>query len=335
MAAAFEVMKQKIKYIIFAGLLGLFIGFLYNHITIPDSSKREFSYYKHSVRVRNSNYVEMAFPILYKETYSLKISSPEDKKKKIVVNNSILIPWKTKFYRKKHSKPVDYILIPSEKLNIGKNCLKIYFSSNISTWVTMRLKNYRGNSGNRIFVLFKDSHILPLKRNPITCMYSVLIILSIFLFLLWRAGEHIYSKFVVSLLPANILFLLAYIIPKTFDMRLFVTSGYFWTLQAISSALICSVFFYSYNKKIINKIVRLHLRRIEVFCQWLISFSDKCIVLFIFLFIVCALLLIAHLEIAAERVANVAYFALCLGVVIKFVQLVKSGKGEGEGKDEG
>lgn len=318
-------MKQKIKYIIFAILLGLVIGFLYNHLVISDSYKKEFFYYKHSVKVKNSNYVEMAFPILYKETYSLKISSPEDKKKKIIVNDSVLVPWKTKLHRKKHSKPVDYVLVSPEKLNIGKNYFKIYFSSNISAWVTMRLENYKGNSSNRIFILFKDSHVLPLKRSPVMYLYSTLIVLFMFLFLSWVTREHIYSKILVSLLPANILFLLAYIIHETLDLRLFITSDHFWTLQAVSLGLMCCMFFCKYNKKMIIKIVMCHLIWVKAFWQWLKSrqFSDKCIILFMFLLSVCALLLIVRLEIAAERLANIAYLSLCLGVIIKFVQRVR------------
>lgn len=275
----------------------------------------------------------MSFPILHKETHSLKISSPEDKKKKIVVNDSILMSWKTKPPRKKHSKSVDYILIPPEKLNVGKNSFKIYLSSNISTWVTMRLENYKGETNNQIFILFKDSHILPLRESPITYLYSVLIILFIYLFLLWRAGEHIYSKILISLLPANILLLSAYIILATLGLRLFVTSCYFWMLQAVSLALACCMVFYNYNKKIMMKnIGKLHLNNCLTylrswtiaFWQWLKPrpFSDKCIILFIFLITVRALLLIIHLEIILKQLTNIAYFALYLGVIIKFVTLI-------------
>ncbi|MFH1905613.1 MAG: hypothetical protein ABIK53_08870 [bacterium] len=362
-------MKQKIKYIIFAGLLGLFIGFLYNNIVIPDSYRKEMFLYKDSIKLRNSKYINKTYIIPYKETLLLKIAS-SSAKKTIVFNNKILIPYKTKkysrkiknFFAKAYFKPVDYVLIPADIVNIGRNYLKLSFPPDIRDCVTIKIGNYHRNTNNQIFVLFEDSHIFPIKRSHTAYLYSVLIILSIFLFLFWRTKQHIYSKFLISLLPANILLLLAYIIPRTLDLKLFVISGYFLTLQAVSLALACSIFFYNYNKKIISKNVKelrlnirqlnaklekkfsrtysflvimiviiirclryLHSRVILPFWQWLKPrpFSDKCIVLFMFLLIACALLLIANLEITAERVANVAYFALCLGVVVKFVQLVR------------
>ena len=355
-------MKQKIKYMILACLLGLLVGFLYNRIVIPDSYRKEMFLYKDSIKLRNSQYINKTYLISYKEDLLLKIAS-QSIQKTIAFNNKILTPYKTKTYHRKlknlyakvyYIKPVDYVLIPADIVNVGKNYLKLSFPPDIRDCVTIKLENYEGNSSNRIFILFKDSHILPLKRSHTAYLYSGLIILSVFLFLSWKSGEHIYSKFLISLLPANILFLLAYIIPITIDLRLFVTSGYFWTLQAVSLALACFIFFYIYNKKVISEnieksyadlrkiflpvhafviavsiiIVRclkyLHSRMIP-YWQWLKSksFSDKCIVLFMFLLIACALLLIAHLEIAAERLANVAYFVLSFGVIIKFVQLVR------------
>jgi len=53
------------------------------------------------------------------------------------------------------------------------------------------------------------------------------------------------------------------------------------------------------------------------------EFSDKCILLFMFLLIMCALLLILGMEWPAEQFANIAYLALVLGVVIKFVKMVR------------
>ena len=360
-------MKQKIKYIIFAGLLGLVIGFLYNHIVIPASHRKEMFLYKDSIKLRNSKYINKSYIIPYKEVLLLKIAS-SSVQKTITFNNKILAPYKTKTYHRKlenlfakvYSKPVDYVFIPADMVNIGRNFLKISFPQDVRDCVTIKIGNYHRNTNNQIFVLFKDSHIFPLKRSPIAYLSSVLIILSIFLFLSWRTKQHIHSKFLISLLPANILFLLAYIIPLTLDLRLFVTSGYFWTVQAVSLVLIHFIFFYNHNKKIISENIResylsvkelhlkkgfspihafmitiiiivarclhyLHSRVILPFWQWLKPrpFSDKCIVLFMFLLIMCAFCLIAHSEIAAERLANVAYFTLCLGVVIKFMQLVR------------
>ena len=370
-------MKQKIKYIIFAVLLGLFIGFLYNHIVIPDSYIKEMFLYKDSIKLCNSQYINKTYAIPYKETLLLKIAS-SSAEKGIVFNNKNLVPHKTKKHSRKlknlfakvgYEKPVDYIIISADMVNIGRNNLKLSFPPDIRDCVTIKMGNYHRNTNNQIFILFNDSHILLLKERPITYLYSVLIVLFVFLFLLWRAKQHIYSKIFISLLPANILFLLAYIIPVTTNLRLFVTSGYFWTVQAISLVLTCFIFFFNYNKKIISKniketysstmelhlnirqlnaklekkfsktysfliimiviIVRclryLHSRVILPFWQWLKPrpFSDNCIVLFIFLLIICTLLLIVHLEIAAERLANVAYLALCLGVVIKFVKSIR------------
>ena len=364
-------LKQKIKYVIFASLLGLFIGFLYNCIVIPNSCRKEMFLYKDSIKLCNSKYINKSYLTPYKEVLLLKIAS-SSVQKTITFNNKILAPYKTKTYHRKlenlfakvYSKPVDYVFIPADMVNIGRNYLKLSFPSDIRDCVTIKMGNYHRNTNNQIFILFKDSHVLPIKRNPIAYLYSILIILSIFSFLFWRTKKHIYSKFLISLVPANILLSLAYIIPMAIDLRLFVTSSYFWTLQVVLLALTSFICFCNYNKKIISENIKesyfsvkelrirkefspipafmiaaiiivarclhyLYLRVILPFWQWLkpIPFSDKCIVLFMFLLIACALLLIAHLEVAAERVANMAYLSLCLGIVIKFVQLVKSGRG--------
>ena len=315
-------MKQKIKYIIFAVLLGVFIGFLYNLIVIPDSCRKEMFLYKDSIKLRNLKYINKTYLIHHKETLLLKIVSSSIQKT-ITFNNKILTPYKTKTYHRKlknlftkvYSKPVDYVLIPADIVNADKNYLKLSFPPDIRDCATIKLENYEGNSSNRIFILFKDSHILLLKRSPVVYLYSTLIVLLVFLFLLWATREHIYSKFLVSLLPANILFLLAYIIHNTFSLRLVITSDHFWTLQAVSLGI---VLYFSIIIRCLRYLIR-------PFWKWLKPrpFSDKCIVLFMFLLIACALFLVANSEIAAERLANVAYFALCFGVIIKFVQMVK------------
>lgn len=63
--------------------------------------------------------------------------------------------------------------------------------------------------------------------------------------------------------------------------------------------------------------------------------SDKLILSFMFLLVMCTLLLIQGVEPVAEQFANVAYFALVIGVGIKFVKLVKEGRAKRRDGDEG
>ena len=80
-------LKQKIRYIIFASLLGLFIGFLYNHIVIPNSYRKGLFLYKDTIKLRNSQYINKTYIIPYKETCFLKIISSPFTHKTIRVNN--------------------------------------------------------------------------------------------------------------------------------------------------------------------------------------------------------------------------------------------------------
>ena len=82
------LMKQKIKYMIFAVLLSLIIGFLYNRIVIPDSYRKELFLYKDSIKLPNSKYINKTYIIPYKETLRLKIVSSY-RQKTIIFNNKI------------------------------------------------------------------------------------------------------------------------------------------------------------------------------------------------------------------------------------------------------
>ncbi|MBU0477601.1 hypothetical protein KKC91_03415 [bacterium] len=366
-------MKRKVRYIIFSGLLSLIISFFYNCSVIPDSYEKELFFYEDSIKLRDSKYINMTNLIPYKETLLLKIASLY-KRKTIIFNNKILIPYKTKKYSRKlknlfvkeyYIKPVDYVLITADIVNVGKNSLKVSFPRDVRDCVTIKIGNYHRNTNDQIFILFKDSHVLSLKKSSITYLYSALIVLSLSLLLAWiskilfirRLGtkkDDIYSKILISFLPANILFFSTYMISMTADLKLFVTSGYFYMLQMISLGITYSIFLYNCNKEIIIENIEksyadlrkgflpvhafmiaviviitrclryLHSRTI-LFWRWLKSrsFSDKCVILFMFLLIVCTLLLIAHLEIAAEQLASIAYLALCFGVIIKLVKSVR------------
>ncbi|MBU0477600.1 hypothetical protein KKC91_03410 [bacterium] len=263
-------MKQKIRYIIFIVLLGFVIGFLYNHIVIQDSYRKDLFCYKNSIKLHNSEYINLTYIIRYKETLLLKIVS-SSAKKTIVFNNKVLTPYKTQkhfrklnnlFVKEYYTKPIDYVLIPADIVNVGKNLLKISFLQDVRDCVTIKMGNYHRNTNDQIFILFKDSHVLPLKKSSITYLYSALIVLSLSLLLAWiskilfirRLGtkkDDIYLKILIFFLPANILFFPAYIIPRIVELRLFTTARFFYMLQAVSLGIMYSIFLYNCNKGII------------------------------------------------------------------------------------
>lgn len=203
------------------------------------------------------------------------------------------------FAKKYYTKPVDYVLIPADIVNIGWNFLKVSFSSNTHDCVTIKMKNYHRDTNDHIVILFKNSHIPHLRGSPAAYLYSILIGLVIFLLLSLIIKEHIYSKFLISLLPACILLLLTCIIPAIFGLKLFITSDYFWTLQVVLLALVSYL-------RCLRRCLGYLCSRIKAFWQWLKPVPHKCMVSFMFL-------LIAH-------------STSCLGLLVKFAKLIRTKK---------
>lgn len=80
------------------------------------------------------------------------------------------------------------------------------------------------------------------------------------------------------------------------------------------------------------KIERLEIQRFEplgyrLMAKFLIYIkqepADGFIIAFMLLLVICAFLLICKLDLIAEQFANIAYFALVIGVIIKFIKLIK------------
>ena len=117
--------------------------------------------------------------------------------------------------------------------------------------------------------------------------------------------------------------------------RVVITPSFFWAVGWVSfsvtvAGLVLRKLYQGYKIKeslIINPKVKKFIIRIF---RWVESrgFSDKCIILFMFLLVMCALSLSLGLEPVAEQLANVAYFLLVIGVVGKFIRFLREEKND-------
>lgn len=233
----------------------------------------------------------------------------------------------------------------------GENLLKIKFYPIHPPNIDLRVRNYLESvANNNIILATKDSSISGK-------FFGRLLLLGIFFFIfsfgLWLSFIYLGRIFnlplnctitnnIITFLPCTLLYFVFGIAFISTPYSLAITPSYLFVSLFIITLVVniplnlLSVFFLRQipikiiqDDKILHqtrKIKRYELPKwLEKFLSWIESrkFSDKCILFFMFLLIMCAFLLILGLEWIAEQLATIAYFALVIGVVIKFVKFVR------------
>jgi hypothetical protein len=338
-------MKSKIFVIITTVLIGFSLSYLYSNIVIshPREKLKEFrkKVYLKGKRARQD--FELS-----KDAYLLKIKSivKENQPKEIFVNGFQLTPDIYHYIRRRGDIETSYVHLPRQIIREGRNSIKINFLKNRPKDVEIILANYRKQIGNDIYILFSDSVAFP--SGNLSFKTTLLAIILIFLVfgvmsyllsrILYLTINRLFLYQIYSLLPF-LAFLSCLWIGGNLSRlyKVVLTPSYFWTFGLVS-------FFVTEGGLVSRKLLRGHRKKdIEVktkepliinlkaitfvtkIFDWIKTreFSDKCVLLFMALLIMCAFLLVLHLEKIAEQLANVAYFALVMGVVIKFIRLMR------------
>jgi len=332
-------MKNKFLIIGAVIFIGVILGYLYIQTGVSHPQEK-FKKYRKAVYLKgNTAKVDFDLP---QDAYLLKIKHmiQENQPKKIYVNGFQVTPGIFHHIRRRGVTETSYMYLPKKIVKEGKNYIDITFSKNWPPDVDIILSNYRRQIENVIYILFSDSKYLPLEKISFKITITMIILVSLLFGGMIYFLNKIFSLSINRLFLYQIYSLLPLIIFLVFLgmnshlnklYKVVITPNYFWTFWLVSffitegSVVLRKLWQYrgdtSFIKPQVNKLT---LGAIE----WVRTkeFSDKCILLFMALLIMCAFLLILHLEPIAKQLANLAYFALVTGVIIKFVKFVKEEK---------
>lgn len=331
-------MKNKI--FIGAGiiLISIILTYLYSQLTIFHLQEKFKEYRKTIYLDRDRARANFDLP---SDTYLLKVKHTlqADQPKEIFVNGFKVDYNIYPYVIKKGIIETDYIRLPKEIVKEGRNLIDINFPKNHPKDVDTILSNYRRQIGNDIYILFSDSAYFASGKISFKTIVSSMVIISLVfagvIYFLNRtlslSINRLFIYQIYSLLPFFIFLFSLWLSSNLSKLyKVVTTNGYFWTFGIVSFSLtqgfiILRKLIQGYRKKailLINpKVNKLIFEAIE----WikLRDFSDKCIMLFMVLFMVCALLLILHFEPIAVQVANIIYFVLVIGVITKFIRVIK------------
>jgi len=338
-------MKTKIFIVIGTILAGFILSFLYSQIVVSHPQEK-FKEYRKMVYLK-SNKVKLDFD-LAKDAYLLKIKHiiQENQPKEIFVNGFQISPNIYHYVIRRGVIETSYIHLPKEIMKEGKNSIDISFPKNRPPDVDIILSNYRKEIGKGIYILFSDSTVLPSGSFSFkTTLLAIILIFLVFWLMSYLISRILYLTInrlflyqAYSLLPLLFFLSCLWMYDKVNQpYKVVLTPSYFWALGLVSffatdGGLVLKKCLQGYLGKdievklkeplIINQEVRYFVTKAV---NWIKSreFSDKCILLFMTLLMMCAFLLILHLEPVAEQLANLAYLSLVTGVVIKFVKFVK------------
>ena len=331
-------MKGKIFVIIATILLGVILSSLYSQVVIshPQGKLKEF---RKKVYLKGKK-ARVDFELL-KDAYLLKIKSivKEGQPKEIFVNGFQLTPNIYHYIKRRGDIETSYVHLPRQIIKEGRNSIKINFLKNRPKDVEIILANYRKQIGNDIYILFSDSAAFPSgKLSFRTILLAIILIFLVFGVMSYLLSRILYLSInrlflyqVYSLLPF-LAFLSCLWMGGNLSRlyKVVLTPPYFWVFGLVS-------FFVTECGLVLKKLLQGHRKKelliinpravtfVTKIFDWIKAreFSDKCVLLFMALLIMCAFLLVLHLESVAEQLANIAYFALVIGVIIKFIKFIK------------
>lgn len=239
-----------------------------------------------------------------------------------------------------------YYYAPEEVVKRGKNYLKIEFYPSSPQDMDLRIRNYIASTAGRNIVITLENSMI--KRKNFMSMLFICIFFFLFSFGLWRGLTYVGKLLnlpinqilfnnILSFLPWTGLYFILGIISISIPFSLAVSPAYLFLLL-FWAILISNIFLNLLSVLFLVKTSSVAIKSdekgykvpkwLDRLLSWLKTreFSEKCILFFMFLLIMCAFLLILEMEWLAEQIANIAYFALVMGVMIKFIKFLREEK---------
>ena len=249
--------------------------------------------------------------------------------------------------------------LPEASLRHGRNIITIKFMDNPPTDVDITLSNYRKQVSKETFVDFKDTkEARSVNKNKLIVSFMAVLIFFIISTQILQEAFCLSARETLSIQLISVLPFLATVTLLTLysylskEYRILLSSRYFWVTGLISYILMLGVNILIIlvkivmhdmhnkrkyklqdkeglpaNSKIYLRIkippqIENNLKKIIVWLQTR-EFSDKCILFFISLLLICALFSLLYLEIVSRILAYIGYLSLFVGAVIKFFKFIK------------
>lgn len=235
-----------------------------------------------------------------------------------------------------------YYYIPQKIVKKGDNVLNIKFYPEPPPNVDITIRNFITQIAEGSAILSFRNEAFISKEIPKTffisliCFFGIFCIWQFFSYLgiyIFRLSltQSIFSN-IISFLPILIIYLLCDLAYIKSSFFLLATPFYLFVLLFLTVAMfnisVNLIYVLLETKKIRGKRNYVALQELSWFPRWIIrfksrSFSDKCILIFIFLIALCACFVFLGLERIAEKIANIAYILSIIAIIIKFVKFLK------------
>ncbi|MCM8783428.1 MAG: hypothetical protein NC818_01415 [Candidatus Omnitrophica bacterium] len=314
-------MFQNKKLILISLILGAIFSFFYNYFVIGD-----FKGFK--LKLKDVKGITQ-FNLPEKDIYILKVWG-KDSPQEVYFNDKILSHF---YFRKRGELKELYFSLPEDLVNEGSNKIKIVSPLSYS----LRIRNHLGTADYGT-VLFKESKFLKEKRFNFRKFLLGIVLFSLSIFFIFRFFSFLTKNLLIiilSYIPCFLFFLFSFFISQFSPYRIILHIYSFLGMSIFLVGIIMVPLFLIFSaRKIDIKLLKENFQKDkDLFLSnrivyWIMTreFSDKCILTFMFLLILCAFLLIFKLEPVAEQIANLAYLVLVLGVGIKFVKFIREEK---------
>ena len=346
-AVKFLINQRNKKLWLVAIACGALFGFFYQTMAL-NNAKDKFKEFHEKIYITKKITI-LPLDIPMKDTYLLKLKGglkEHNQPEKAFINGHLLKKYRSKRKRLRGTK---YRLIPSDLVHKEKNELKLICPHSNPFRLHIIYRNYRKASRNRlIFLLFDSSRCLSkISEVPMVAtkmLFGILFLCGFWIVtsaawikILYLPEKRIYLYGLISFIPSLLIFLIVYLASIFSPYHIAFSMGYFWvfviTLVCMSNICLISrgIWLGYKSSRHLFKVPSLqqYLKLNRVFkpiilnqniiksIEWVKSreLSDKLILSFMALLVMCALLLCLGLEPIAEQLANIAYFALVIAVV--------------------
>ena len=340
--------KSKVLSIILGTLFSIILTISFLLLAMPNLDKKAIKL-RQMHDVNSSAFREMiSLPQKQNYVFKIKYEFKNADIESVSLNGNRL---KLRVSNKRNFICARYYYAPQDIVNEGENILKIHFYPGFPPNVDIRIRNYIASTEDKNIILTMRGSLI--NQKDFVGLMPIAIFFFIFSFCLWWGYIYFGRIFnlplngtitnnIITFLPCTLLYFVFGIASISTPYSLAITPSYLFvslftiTLVVIIPLNLLSVFFLRQtpietiqDDKILHqtrKIKRHELPKwLEKFLSWIKSreFSDKCILFFMFLLIMCAFLLILSLEWLAKQSANAAYFTLVIGVVIKFAKFAR------------
>jgi len=333
--------SKKVRSFIIGGIFSIFLTIGFILLAVPGLSKKVVKT-QNMYSVNSSNFVKkINLPKESDYVFKIKYEYEDTDIATVTLNGHKL---ERRVSNKSEVTRTSYYYALADYVRQGDNNLKIHFYLGFPPNVDVRIKNYIASTEDKNIILTMRRSLI--NQKDFIRLIPIAIFFFIFSFALWSIIIFLGKLFnlpfnqiilnnVISFSPCMILYFVFGVISVSTPYSLAITPSYLFVSLFIITLVVniplnfLSLFFLRRtrdSKEVEQKISTYEIPSwLEKSLSWLKTreFSDKCILLFIFLLIMCAFLLILGLEWLAEQSANIAYFTLVIGVVIKFVKFVR------------